>query len=337
MKKKGSEEKYEMKNERLLRQFGKTDLILTPIGLGCWQFSRGKGFSGKYWPILQDEEILNIVRISLEGGINWFDTAESYGRGESERALAWALKSLGKPADEVTIATKWFPVLRRAKNILNTIDRRREALADYPITLYQIHHPLSFSSRKAEMKAMAKLVETGKIRFVGVSNFSANQMREAHSELLKHGIQLASNQVWYNLLRRRIETNGILETARELGVAIIAFSPLAQGILTGKFHDQPGLIKHRPGYRKHLPSFKPGGLEKSRPVIETLRRLSQKYQATSAQVALNWLVNFQGDMVFAIPGATSAAQARDNVGCLKFRLTQDELDELEVVSAPFRN
>lgn len=325
-----------MENILPLRLLGKSNLMVSSIGLGCWQFSKGKGFGGKYWTILDDREIRNIVSVSLEGGINWFDTAESYGGGESEKALSKALKILGKSSEDVIIATKWMPLFKTAKSIIKTIDKRLDNLNNYRIDLYQIHHPWSFSTTKAEMRAMAQLVENQKIRYVGVSNFSAKKMKTAQNELSRYGLNLVSNQVKYNLLDRKIETNGILDTAQELGVSIIAYSPLAQGLLTGKFHEDPNLIRRRSGPRKHMRAFKPKGLEKSRVVINALKELAEKYHVTPSQVALNWLINFHGDTVVAIPGATKIDQAKENTGSMKFKLIKEELDYLDKVSSPFK-
>jgi len=318
------------------RRLGQSDLIVSALGLGCWQFSRGQGLGGKYWAFLPDAEIREIVRICLDGGINWFDTAESYGKGESERSLARALRSQKKSPGDVIIATKWQPLFRTAGSILETVDTRLANLDGFPIDLYQIHNPLSFSSIKAQMRGMARLVRDKKIRSIGVSNFSAQQMRKAHTELSAFGLRLATNQVRFSLLDRGIETNGVLDTAKELGVSIISYSPLAQGLLSGKFHENPGLIRKRSGYRKYMRAFKPRGLEKSRPVIQALRELAQKYQVTPAQIALNWLVNFHGEIVVAIPGATSAAQAQENIGTLTFSLNREELGHLDKVSSRFK-
>lgn len=325
-----------MESTMPLRRLGKSDLMVSAIGLGCWQFSRQKGLDGKYWPFLEESEILEIVRVSLEGGINWFDTAEAYGMGESEKALAEALRKFGKSEEEVIIATKWMPIFRKAKSIIKTIDNRIQSLNNYCIDLYQIHQPFSFSSTKAQMRAMAQLVHDKKVRYIGVSNFSAKRMTKAHNELLSLGLHLISNQVRYSLLDRRIETNGILDTAKELGISIIAYSPLAQGILSGKFHDDPGLIRKRSGYRKYMRAFKPKGLERSRGVVQALRELAGKYRMTPSQIALNWVINFCGEAVVAIPGATSSTQAKDNTGSMKFELTADDIHHLDEVSAPFK-
>lgn len=306
------------------RNLGKSDLKVTPIGLGCWQFSKQNNFAGKYWPMLEDDLVRSIVDQSLKNGVNWFDTAELYGNGASEKALSSALTSLGKKPGEVIIATKWWPMFRTASNIAKTIDRRLKALDPFPIDLYQVHQPYGFSNERAEMKAMAGLVKAGKIKYVGVSNFSASKMRHAWETLDRLGIPLASNQVRYNLLDRKIESNGILKTAKELGITIIAYSPLAQGILSGKFHDNPDLAKQS-GYRSHLSLFKPSGIEKSRPVVLRLKELAVKYNVTPSQVALNWLINAHGESVVAIPGSTTVKQADEDTLAMKFQLSKEDL------------
>jgi aryl-alcohol dehydrogenase-like predicted oxidoreductase len=318
------------------RPLGRSGIKVTPIGLGCWQFSKGQGMFGDYWSVLDDAEIRGILAEALRGGIDWFDTAESYGNGESEKALSKGLRDLGRSPGEVVIATKWNPLLRRACSIRATIAVRLENLAPYPIDLHQIHNPLSLSPVGAQMRAMAGLVREKKIRSVGVSNFSRRRMIRAHQELGKEGLPLASNQVRYSLLDRRIEANGVLESAKELDIAIIAYSPLAQGLLSGKFHDDPRLVKKRSGYRKYMRAFRRRGLEKSRPVIEALRRIAPKYVATPGAIALNWLIAFGGETVLAIPGASRAEQVRDFTAAMSFRLSSEDREELDRVSAPFK-
>ncbi len=319
-----------------MRELGKTGIQITPLGLGCWQFSSAKGFAGKFWATLDGVPATEIIQAALDGGINWFDTAEMYGRGVSEECVAHGLEASGKRPGEVVIATKWLPWRRTAANLLATIDERKRRLGAYPIDLYQIHMPTSFSTIRAEMKAMAELIRRGDIRAAGISNYTVGQMRRAHQALAEHGFPLASNQVNYSLLNRRIERNGLLDTARELGITVIAYSPLAQGLLTGKFHERPELIKKGVGWRKYLPGYRAHGLRKSAPVIGALRQIAGKYNATPSQVALQWLIAFHGDAVVAIPGATKLSQIQDNVGALAFQLTRDELDQLDEVSRPFK-
>ncbi len=310
---------------------GRTDIKISPIGLGTWQFSQGKGMAGSFWRSIPQEETNKIVKSALEGGINWFDTAEIYGNGRSEASLTEALRANGVNPGDVLIATKWWPMFRTAGNIRKTIGKRLKFLDGFGIDLYQIHQPYGFSSPEAEMKAMGRLVRDGKIRSVGVSNFSAKQMRRAHDKLHEMGIPLASNQVKYNLLNRSIETNGVLETARELGVTIIAYSPLEQGILTGKFHREPEMVNNRK-FRRKMKAFQAEGLEKSRPLIELLEEIAGVHDTSAAAVALHWLIRFQGETVVAIPGASKPEHLTAHLEALRIRLGKDELDQIDQVS-----
>ena len=320
-------------NERIkLRKLGQCDLTLSPVGLGCWQFSKGKGMSGRYWKSIGDGQILGVVDKSLKSGVNWFDTAEYYGNGESELALSLALQTLNINKENVVIATKWWPFLRTAGSIVKTIDQRLEALGVSSIDLYQIHVPLSFSSRSAEMRAMASLVEQGKVRSIGLSNYSAAAMRTAHKELAKFGIPLASNQVEYNLLNRNIESNGILKTAKELGISIIAYSPIAQGLLSGKYQDNPEQISNVRLFRRIYKLFNSRLVARCQPIVDCLRKISEKYNATPAQVAINWVIHNQGDIVIAVAGASKPEHASQNAKAMTFRLSDEDMMELDEIS-----
>lgn len=314
-----------------LRRLGSSDLMVSPIGLGCWQFSQGRGWN-KYWPALPEKEIEDIVAASLDGGINWFDTAEAYGGGESEKQLSRVLQKAGRRPGDVLIATKWMPAFRTAGNIPKSIAARLDCLAPYGIDLYQIHMPIALSSVRRQMEAMAGLVAAGKIRAVGVSNFGAARMREARRILADKGLPLVSNQVSYSLLNRGIERNGVLETARELGVSIIAYSPLAQGVLSGRFHDDPDRLRDLKGMRKWRRVYRNETLRRGRPLIEALKEIGARHGASPAQVALNWLFSFSGEIVVVIPGASRKEQAAANAGSMAFVLSRDELDCLDRVS-----
>ena len=324
-----------METINTLRPFGRTTMMVTPIGLGCWQFSKQNNLAGKFWPTLEDDLINQVVFLSLAGGINWFDTAEIYGNGASEKALSKALQTAGIKPNDVMIATKWWPLFRFASNIAKTIDERIKALSPYAIDLYQVHQPYGFSNEKSEMTAMAALIDSKLIRNIGVSNFSEKKMQNAWETLDKKGIPLASNQVPYSLLNRKIETNGVMELAKKLGITIIAYSPLAQGMVTGKFHDNPELLKNI-GYRKHSANFKPKGLEKSLPLVTLIKELAVKYNVTTSQIALNWLINFHGETVVAIPGATKASHAKENTGAMTFRLSDDDMVRVDKESSIYK-
>jgi aryl-alcohol dehydrogenase-like predicted oxidoreductase len=314
------------------RRLGCTEIEITPIGLGTWQFSGAKGYHGLIWPEVQQNESDAIVAAALAGGIGWFDTAEAYGHGHSERDLAHGLTAAGKQPGDVVIATKWRPQLRRAGSIATTIDERIASLTPFPIDLHQVHNPASFSSVDAEMNAMADLVEQGKIRAIGVSNFSAGRMRRAHEALARRGLPLASNQVKYSLLDRGIERNGVLEAAKELGVTIIAYSPLEMGLLTGKFHRDPAALKSRPLGRRVWLGRK---VKRSAPVVEVLEGIAAARGVTPAQVALSWLVSFHGDAVVAIPGATRPQQAAESAGALALKLSDEELRRIDELTRSF--
>jgi len=311
------------------RRLGRTDIEITPIGLGTWQLSEGVGFNKYFWPGLLGEAVDGIIKAAVDGGISWFDTAEVYGYGRSERDLSASLVKAGVGTGDVVIATKWWPLFRTSRSIGSTIDTRLGCLSPFPIDLYQIHNPYTFASIPAQMNAMADLVEAGKIRAVGVSNFSANMMRKAHKVLARRGIPLASNQIRYNLLGRGAETNGVLETAKELGITIICYSPLELGLLTGKFHRDPELLRSRPPARRLIMAKR---IEATRPIIKVLEDVAEAHGATVSQVALSWLVNFSGDTVVAIPGASKPKHAEESAGAMKVALTREEMERIGHVS-----
>lgn len=317
------------------RRLGTTQIEVTAVGLGCWQFSAGRGLVGKFWEALPQEMVNSVVTAALERGINWFDTAEMYGRGASERALAAALLAAGQASGDVVVATKWMPLFRTAGSINATIDERLRCLAPFAIDLHQVHQPVGLSSVESEMGAMADLVAERKIRAVGVSNFNPARMRRAHEALAARKIPLASNQVRYSLLNRRVESDGTVATAKALGVTIIAYSPLAQGLLTGRYHEDPGLVKTRPGPRKLMGAFKAKGLERSRRLVEELRSIAAAHGATASQVALAWLCQFHGETVVVIPGASRPQQAEENAGALELALSQAEIGTLDKLSRRF--
>jgi aryl-alcohol dehydrogenase-like predicted oxidoreductase len=313
-----------------LRHLGKTDILVTPIGLGVMEMAGGGGLIGFMFPVISQEDKNAIIKAALDGGINWFDTAEMYGAGVSERSLATGLKAAGKTDKDVVVATKWQPLLRTARNIPISIADRLRFLDGFSIANYMVHQPYSFSSPEAEMNAMADLVEAGKIRSVGVSNFNAALMRRAHAALAKRGLPLAVNQMRYSLLSREIETNGVLATAKELGVTITAYTPLGRGLLSGKYHKDPHLLNRMKGFRK---ADMQRNLERTRPLINAMDDLAAKYEVTVAQVALNWVINFNGETVVTIPGATKVRQAEEAAGAMKFQLTKDEMARLAELSS----
>ena len=312
------------------RTLGKTDIEVSPIGIGVMLWLDGKGLIWGRLPAVPKETENVIIKEAVEGGINFFDTAEIYGFGKSERALSSALQA-NKIADtDVVIGTKWRPAFRRARNMRKSIHKRIEYLSPYTIDLYMVHFPyMTFSRVKGQMKEMISLVREQKIRSIGVSNFDEQKMRTAHALLENEEIPLAVNQVEYSLLERSIESNGILDAAEELGITIVAYSPIHQGLLTGKYHTNPDLLKNKS--RAFSMGFK-RRLSKTQPLIDILTEVGNNYSATPSQVALNWLITNRGKTVLAIPGATKIGHARESAGAMIFQITNSEREEIDLAS-----
>lgn len=294
------------------------------IGTWAWGDKLFWNYGSDYGPA----QLQAAFEASLDAGVNFFDTAEVYGPGVSEKLLGQFIKETGRP---VQVATKYGPLPWRftAQSVSDALAESLKRLQLEQVTLYQVHWPFAFfMSQETLMNALADEVKRGRIISVGVSNYSADQMREAHQLLAARGVPLAVNQVRYSLLTRQVETNGILETARQLGVTILAYSPLAQGLLTGKYTVEQ--YKEPTGARRFDSRFSRNGLQKIAPVISLLSQLGEKYQKTPAQVALNWLIAQDG--VIPIPGAKTSEQARQNAGALGWSLSQDEVAQLDQVS-----
>jgi aryl-alcohol dehydrogenase-like predicted oxidoreductase len=296
---------------------GKTGIEVTPIGFGTWAWG-----DSLFWGYGQDYgemELRQAFQAAVATGVTFLDTAEVYGLGKSEELIGKFVKETNAPTQ---IATKYMPLpwRFRAEDVAAAVTASLKRLNMSSIDLYQVHFPApSFLSQSGLMNALADEVEQGRIRAIGVSNYSAEQLREAHRLLARRGVPLAVNQMRYSLITREIETNGVLAAARELDVTILAYSPLAQGLLTGKY-----TASNPPtGARSLDRRFQAAGLRKIQPVLDQLKALGDKYSKTSAQVALNWLMCQPG--VIPIPGIKTAAQVEQNAGALGWELSADEV------------
>ena len=308
---------------------GQTGVQVTALGIGAWAW--GDSLFWNYGQNYGAKQVKEAFDAAINAGITLFDTAEVYGKGESERLLGQFSQHAPTP---VTIATKYapFPWRIRAASVSSAVAQSLSRLQLTQIPLYQVHWPFSFlMNQKTLMNALADEVEKGTIAAVGVSNYSAEQMKRAHQILAARGIPLGVNQVKYSLLSRKVETKGIVATAKDLGITLLAYSPLAQGLLTGKY--RPSSPQKPDGGRRIDSRFSARGLEKIAPVLNLLTHLASQYQKTPAQVALNWLIA-QGNVI-PIPGAKNAAQARENVGALGWQLTHSEVAQLEEISRPW--
>ncbi|BAB73182.1 aldo/keto reductase [Anabaena sp. FACHB-709] len=309
---------------------GKNGPTVTPLCIGTWAW--GDKLFWNYGNGYGSEQLQEAFTAALEAGVTFFDTAEVYGLGLSEELLGQFVKQAKQP---VQIATKFGPLPWRfsGQSVSDALTDSLKRLQLERVDLYQVHWPFTFLlSQETLMNTLADEVKRGRIAAVGVSNYSASQMRQAHQILAARGVPLAVNQVRYSLVSRQIETEGIVATARELDVTILAYSPLAQGLLTGKYSADSDEVPT--GARSIDPRFKKEGLQKIAPVISLLRSLGEKYDRTPAQVALNWLIA-QGNVI-PIAGVKTAQQVRQNAGALGWRLNDEEVQELEKVSRPWK-
>ena len=311
---------------------GKSDLKIPRIGIGAVTWGR---LTGMAWWLPAHltfgssdgaEEEERALEVSLTLGVNLIDTAARFNYGDSERRVG----ELASGRD-VIIATKFSPSLfPKLEGFQKALESSLGRLKRSYIDLYQVHFPNSLLPIPQLMHLMADAVEAGKVRAVGVSNYSAAEMRLAHAELAKRGIPLASNQVEYSLLYRKPEVDGVFEACRELGVTLIAYSPLAQGILTGKYSSSN---KAR-GLRRYFRRFRGKAIDSNQPLVALLQKIGERYSRTPGQVALRWLI--EKDIVLPIPGAKNSRQAAENAGALSFSLFPEEIEALNQATLAWR-
>lgn len=312
-----------------LTNLGKTGIEVTVIGIGTWAWGDKLfwNYGKKYGP----DDVKQAFEAAVTSGITFFDTAEVYGPGESEKLIG---KFIQEKQVSVDIATKYGPLPWRifSQSVTDALNESLKRLQLNQVTLYQVHWPFTFfMTQEVLMNALADAVQAGKIQSVGVSNYSADEMQLASEILAKRDIPLAVNQVQYSLLHRKIESNSIKKVADDLGITILAYSPLAQGLLTGKY--KPSESSPLDGARQLDSRFSDNGLRKIKPVIDVLWAFADKYQKTPSQIALNWLISQNN--VIPIPGAKNAQQAKENAGGANWRLIPEDVEKLNQVSIPW--
>lgn len=298
---------------------------LAPLGIGTWAWGdRVTWGMGGYDTDLNEATIAAAWEATLDAGVTLVDTAEVYGGGESERIIGRLIASDPERRPSLVLATKFMPLPHK----LNVKAAMRTALLSSAermgvshVDLYQLHGPVSLRSKGALAEALAGLVDEGLTRAVGVSNYSAREMESIHAALASHGVRLATNQIEYSLLRRTPESGGLLAACRRLGVVPLAYSPIGQGRLTGKYSatDPP------PGKR----TFSTHPMERVDPIVAVLRRVGEVHDRTPSQVALRWIIE-KG--AIPIPGAKNRDQAVQNAGALGWALTGDEVTALDSVA-----
>jgi len=302
-------------------QLGKTEINISPIGLGLLQWGDIKLPDQPDASV--DKNIRETFTVTLDAGINFFDTAEMYGNGRSEIYLGKCLKEISK---DVVVATKFMPFPWRLTKgeLRSALLRSLKRIGLTHVDLYQMHWPFPPIGIKSWMDAMSDVIADGLIHAVGVSNYSPTQTKIAFEALARHHIPLASNQVKYSLLDRHPERSGLVELCKKLDITIIAYSPLEKGILTGKY--TPDNIPS--GFRSWR--YNKTYLIKIEPLLNTLREIGEAHaNMTPTKVALNWLM-CKGAV--PIPGARNMIQAQENTGSLGWQLSGEDVSKLDKIS-----
>lgn len=294
---------------------------ISKIGLGTWQFGArewgyGEGYAAR--------EARDIARRAADLGVTLFDTAEIYGFGRSERILG---EALGDRRASVFLATKLFPVLPLAPVAEQRAVASASRLGTHRLDLYQVHWPNPLVSDGTIMRGMSALQRVGLVGEVGVSNYPLARWQAAEKAL---GGRVLSNQVRYSLADRKPEKD-LLPFAARAGRVVIAYSPLAQGLLSGRY-DRANRPANR--VRAGNPLFLAENLDRASELIGVLREVADAHAATPAQVALAWVIRHPA--VTAIPGASSVAQLESNVAATEIELSDDEYAALSAASDRFR-
>jgi aryl-alcohol dehydrogenase-like predicted oxidoreductase len=334
------------------RQLGPTGIKLPAIGVGtlAWgdkRFGYGKSYTR--------EDLFEAYKASLDAGVNFFDTSESYGHGLSEQLLGEFHSQDGRP---IIVATKFSPAKIyepsnrfSAKDIIPTLDGSLKRLKADSVDLYHLHYPVAHRKLYGYLDALAEAVKTGKAKSIGVSNFNVKRLRYAHEYLAKQNIHIVSNEIDYSLLYRHPETNGMLETCKELNVSLIAILPLGEGVLSGDYrvggahystimkamlkvgqldmyhqHDSKNRIFTKPYMLQR---------EKLEPLFVLLDEVAKAHHVTIAQVALNWILT-SNQLVLPIPGPRNLKQAADNAATLNWKLTTQEFERISQTETAIR-
>ncbi len=303
-----------------------SEVSIPPLGVGTWAWGdRSTWGMGGYDAALTRDTIKDAWEASVDAGVTLFDTAEVYGRGESERILGALLADDPKRAASVVVATKFMPMPWKVEvrgALTKSLRASLGRLGLPAVDLYQIHGPISFRSHNVLADALAAAHRAGLVKAVGVSNYSAKETRSIAAALDRHGMKLATNQIEFSLLRRSPETTGLIAACKELDVVPLAYSPIGQGRLTGKYTAS----NPPPGKR----NFSNHPMEVVDGVVAELRRIGDKHGGkVPSQVALNWVMT-KGAV--PIPGAKNRKQAEENAGALGWSLDQDDLARLDRVA-----
>jgi len=305
-----------------------SDVTIPRLGVGTWSWGDKStwGMDG-YDTQLTRDSIREAWDASIDAGVTLFDTAEVYGGGESERIIGALLADDAARGSRVVVATKFMPSpwkLDVRRSLLAALRASLGRLGLPAVDLYQIHGPISLRSHAALAGALAAARDEGLVRSVGVSNYSIKETRAMAGALESHGMRLATNQIEFSLLRRSPETGGLLAACADLGVVPLAYSPIGQGRLTGKY----SAANPPPGKR----TFSNHPMEVVDAIVAELRRIGDEHGGKlPSQVALNWII---AKGAVPIPGAKNRSQAEVNAGALGWSLDGDQVSRLDRAALP---
>lgn len=311
-----------------LRRLGDSDLFITPIGIGAWAIG-GSGWNGSMGP-QNEADSVPAIHVALDHGLNWIDTAALYGLGHSEEVVARAIRGrTPKPY----IFTKCERVWDEHGNVgasLKATSIRRECEASLRrlevevIDLYQIHWPEPDEDIEEGWTELARLEQEGKVRYIGVSNFSVPQMKRAQAIA-----PITSLQPPYAVVRREIERD-ILPYCQQQNIGVIVYSPMYAGLLTGSMTRERVANFLREDWRRNLPGFQEPALSRNLRFVERLREIGKRHGRSPGEVAIAWTLNHPA-VTAAIVGFRSPQQVEGVIGAKDFRLTQNEIKEIEGV------
>lgn len=303
------------------KTLGNSTLQFGRIGLGCM------GMSEFYGGTRDEAGHIKTLHAAVDLGIQHFDTADMYGAGHNEELLA---KAFSDRWDKVTVATKfgvrrgpsgeWLGISGRPEYVKEACEKSLKRLGRETIDLYYQHRPDPNVPVEESVGAMKELVEEGKVRFIGVSEFSTEQLRAAHAV---HPI--TALQTEYSLWSRNVEEEGVLAACRDLGIAFVAYSPLGRGFLTGAIPNREALDEK--DWRRDNPRFSGEALAENARFVDLIRDIAAKKGATEAQVALAWVLA-QGEDIFTIPGTRRIERLKENLGAWGVSFSAEELAEI---------
>ncbi len=306
-------------------RLGRTDVKISRIGLGTWQFSPA-------WGVLSYEQAKPMIAKAVELGINFFDTAMAYGWGLSENFLSKALRELGVKRDEVVISTKIPGEFLNPDDVFRAVDKSLKIMGFDYIDVLLVHWPPCWHHypTKAYAKALERLVVLGKVRYLGLSDFPPELIDSFRSSLSRTDVEVL--QIRFNLIERWAEEE-LIPYAEKYGMTVQAWSPIARGALTGKY--TPENLPRFEDLRATDPLFHPKNFVQIWRVVEALKSIGEKYGKTPVQVALNWLIMYS-PVIVPIPGAKKPEHVEDVVGAVGWRLSYDDWRYLDELSRSIR-